>query len=678
MYGLAIYSLKVGVCLAVFYLFFKLLLSRETLHRFNRIVVLGAMSLSFVLPLCVITITHELPVVPEPLFADIQVAAADNTAAPADEPFAWERLLGALYLAGASVMLAATAVSVRRVMRLVRSGRHETLDCGITLVRLPQPVTPFSWWRYVVISEADYAACGREIITHETAHLRLHHSWDLLATDLAGCLQWFNPAMWLLRRELRAIHEYEADEAVLDSGVDARQYQLILIKKAAGGRWYSVANSFNHSKLKNRITMMLQKRSSRWAGAKALFVVPLAGLALGAFAETVYVLPQDKGMQEIAEMQISEQPDSSGMSVSVDKNRRQVIIRGAGDKTVTGEPLCLVDGKEVDDLNSVPTNRIARVEVLKDESAAKYVEQYGDKVNSGVVLITLKKEGEPDNVAPADAKKVVVGSGSFPKPEEWQAQQQKFAEMDAYFQSDEWKAKEKELAKMDEYFRSDVWKAQQRKFAEMDAYFQSEEWKAQERKLKEADAYFQSDEWKAVEKKLAKVGKYFQSDEWKAKQKRLNTAFRVGTATPSGARIYIIDGRKSNEAEVKALAPNDIASINISTDKQADGSVVSTVFVVTKRQVKVDAEAGRIVRQALACEGGPLDISTAGTTRIYSGKFRFTSLKNLPQGATILLDGKEVSRQQLIGKKLRLARFHMGADAAERGNAAGVLYCVRK
>ena len=82
-------------------------------------------------------------------------------------------------------------------------------------------------------------------------------------TDVAGCLQWFNPAMWLLRRELRAIHEYEADEAVLDSGVDARSYQMLLIKKAAGGRWYSIANSFNHSKLKNRMQQAVQPTKNR-------------------------------------------------------------------------------------------------------------------------------------------------------------------------------------------------------------------------------------------------------------------------------------------------------------------------------------------------------------------------------------------------------------------------------
>lgn len=137
------------------------------------------------------------------------------------------------------------------------------------------------------------AAEGR-ILVHEQAHQRLGHSWDLLLVDLLGCLQWFNPAMWLLRVELRAVHEYEADEQVLRCGVDAKDYQMLLIKKAVGGRWYSIANSLNHSNLKNRITMMLRKRSSRWARAKALYVLPLACLALGAFAQTSYVLPEDK------------------------------------------------------------------------------------------------------------------------------------------------------------------------------------------------------------------------------------------------------------------------------------------------------------------------------------------------------------------------------------------------
>lgn len=256
-YDLAIYSLKVGACLAVFYLFFKLLLSRETFHRFNRIVVLGAIVLSFVLPLCVITVYRTLPALP--------VSALPAVPATADLPaeghaFPWERLFGGLFAVGVAGAFVRLCWSLGGVVRLIgRCDRRERLDDGTVLIHAGDSVRPFSWGRYIVLSDRDRAVCGEAILLHERAHVRMHHSADLLLTDLCGCLQWFNPAMWLLRRELRDIHEYEADEAVISSGIDAKSYQLLLIRKAVGGRWYSIANSFNHSKLKNRITMMLRK-----------------------------------------------------------------------------------------------------------------------------------------------------------------------------------------------------------------------------------------------------------------------------------------------------------------------------------------------------------------------------------------------------------------------------------
>ena len=371
MYDLMIYSLKVGVCLAVFYLFFKLLLSRETFHRFNRIVVLGAMFLSFVLPLCVITVYREIPVLPE--IPDGE-AVATVFAEPLSEPFPWEMLAGAAFLLGAAATLLWTLCSLIGVLRLIRGGRRERLEDGAVLVRTERPVTPFSWGRYIVMSERDLAENGGAILLHERAHLRLRHSLDLIVTDVAGCLQWFNPAMWLLRRELRAIHEYEADEAVLDSGVDARSYQMLLIKKAAGGRWYSIANSFNHSKLKNRITMMLRKKSSRWAGAKALLLLPLMGVALGAFAETAYVFPEDKGQKETS----------------------TIYIRGSKSFSDGQQPLILVDGREVKSMDSLAADRIESITVLKDSVSMAV---YGEKAADGVILVTLKKTGEPGDGA---------------------------------------------------------------------------------------------------------------------------------------------------------------------------------------------------------------------------------------------------------------------------------------
>ena len=367
MYALMIYSLKVGACLAVFYLFFKLLLSRETFHRLNRIVVLAAMVLSFILPFCVITIYRELPAAPEmPAAEQLFEAPAE----PQPEPFPWDKAAALVFLTGAGATLLWTFGSVFGVIRMICRGRRERLVDGTVLVRIGRSVTPFSWYRYV-LSEKDLAENGDAIVLHEKAHLRLRHSVDLLLTDLAGCLQWFNPAMWLLRRELRAIHEYEADEAVLDSGVDAKHYQLLLIRKAAGGRWYSVANSFNHSKLKNRITMMLRKRSSRWAVARVLFVLPLAGLALGAFARTAYVFPDDKGKKENVTILI-----------------RNAKIDPSDGKS--GNPLILVDGREVKSIDSLSADRIASVSVLKD-SASKA--SYGEKGRDGVIIVTTKEDG---------------------------------------------------------------------------------------------------------------------------------------------------------------------------------------------------------------------------------------------------------------------------------------------
>ena len=213
-----------------------MLLSRETFHRLNRIVVLAAMVLSFVLPLCVITVYRELPAMPElPVTEDAGYAPS---AEPESQPFRGIRRRRPLSLQepplrcyGRSgryaVYCTRSAGAQGAAGRWLRARTHRPAGHSVQLVPLYRDVGK------------DLAENGEAIVLHEKAHLRLRHSFDLLVTDLAGCLQWFNPAMWLLRRELRAIHEYEADEAVLDSGVDARQYQLLLIRgKAAGGRWY--------------------------------------------------------------------------------------------------------------------------------------------------------------------------------------------------------------------------------------------------------------------------------------------------------------------------------------------------------------------------------------------------------------------------------------------------------
>ena len=560
------YSLRTGACIAVFYLFFKLLLSRETFHAFNRALVLAATAVSFVLPLCVITVQRTLPAretvstsdeYPYPAYADIVTPAADTptdapaggslsaarvmaasstplseeTVAPESEEtvmpepegmvtplteedilsdhasaesvaavqpsvseavetsrgveIPWRQIGIVIYLAGVAAVIFVTVRSIVGLHRLMRRGRCERLDDGTTLVRMDENVAPISWCRNIVISERDLRENGAAILAHERAHVRLHHSLDLLLVDLAGAVQWFNPAMWLLRRDLRAIHEYEADAAVIASGVDARSYQLLLIRKAVGGRWYSIANSFNHSKLKNRITMMLREKSSRRTRARALLLLPLAGLALGAFAKTVYVRPEDKVTKEFSENQLSEMQIVSDMESAA--GSRIGMPRGGGD-----------------DATVVAGDTIRR--------------------------------------------------GEMPKTRDWDSlSEQERERIRKYFNSDEWKANVKKLENMDEYFESDEWKQKMQEIEEsgkkMEEYFNSDEWKAKAEELEKMGEYFESDEWKQkmqeIEESSKKLEEYFNSDEWKEFRKNNMTSdtIRLDDGTLIINNNIVSDGR---------------------------------------------------------------------------------------------------------------------------------------
>ena len=281
-----VYSLKVSVFLIAFYLLFKSLMSRETLHRANRFLILGTMVLSFALPLCHLTVSADSPVVvsrnvSQSVVMLEEVIVGGGTATHAID---WRTVAVLAFYAGIVACFVRMIVSIIGVLRIVRHGQRQRLDDGSVLVVVDGEQAPFSWIKYIIISRKDYEENYHEVVTHEQAHIRCRHSIDVLVCDVLCCLQWFNPAMWLLRQELCAIHEYEADKAVLDSGINAKQYQILLIKKAAGGKWYSIANSFNHSKLKYRITMMSRKKSSGWTMAKALYVLPIAAFAAIAFA----------------------------------------------------------------------------------------------------------------------------------------------------------------------------------------------------------------------------------------------------------------------------------------------------------------------------------------------------------------------------------------------------------
>lgn len=281
-----IYSVKVAVCLALFYLFHKLLMSRDTFHTFNRFAILSMMLLSLVLPLVHLSLDSETginrgTVALEGLVAQTVVDGGGNGVG---EGMTLTQVLLATYVLGVVLFVGKALLSVGSLLRLIRRARCVEVRNGIRIYTMQGDISPFSWFRYIIMSEKDWQENRREIVLHEMAHIRRCHSMDVAVCNMMIVFQWYNPAAWLLKRELQTVHEYEADEAVLSAGVDATHYQMLLIRKAVGERLFSMANNLNHNSLKKRITMMKIKRTNPMQKAKVAFVLPLAAMTVAAFA----------------------------------------------------------------------------------------------------------------------------------------------------------------------------------------------------------------------------------------------------------------------------------------------------------------------------------------------------------------------------------------------------------
>ncbi len=277
-----VYSIESSVVLAAMYLVYKFALAAENQHGYNRavlwliyIVALSAPALISVF--AGMEFNHpasgegffgvEMPTVNT---ADVAGSGAGKVAA----------IVGAVYFTGVIIMTLITIATAVRLALLIRSGERYDYGGMTVIVHDGARLAPFSWQRYIVMSRADFDESCKVILVHESCHASSHHWIDLIAAQIVIAFQWYNPAAWLMREEFKSVHEYQADAAVIASGSDIKQYQMLLIKKAVGGRFQSLANSLNHSNLKKRITMMYKSKSTLGRRLRALALAPAALVAV--------------------------------------------------------------------------------------------------------------------------------------------------------------------------------------------------------------------------------------------------------------------------------------------------------------------------------------------------------------------------------------------------------------
>lgn len=424
------YQYKVALILACFFLFYRLLMSKETFHKLNRCLLTSMLMVSFILPFCVFTIHRYVPEdaivstegselvaasIPMPSLPELPVqmndadqletsahtsadivtpAVIEADTAVADKPvrvFNWWLFALVIWFAGFVFHLSRTMLSIIQVRRLIKTGREVRSQDGVRIYVVEMSISPFSWMNNIVISRDDYESENRNvIIDHEMTHVRLGHSYDIVMVDLLSAMQWFNPVTVMLRKDLQDVHEFQADGCVLRDGFDAKEYQYMLLGKVASLSGYSVTNHFKKQNLSNRIKMMNRKDSKFARAFKALYAPLLTGLVIISFAVTVYDCKPETQSQNTQSLS----SPSGKRNVDVLRDSMQILDELYGQGKFNRFPwetgaVWLTEG------DTVIVRTGDRVQaVMKPEEVADYLLDYKGFSTHRITIVLSKLEGD--------------------------------------------------------------------------------------------------------------------------------------------------------------------------------------------------------------------------------------------------------------------------------------------
>ena len=403
-----LYVIKAAITLALLYSCFFIFLSKETFHRFNRCMLVGIMLVSLFMPMFHFTTSHPTTL-NEEVYIVQNYIEHDTTpiivTAQQAQGITWIQALTWIYMAGVVLMLILTLVQATSLIRFMSSGVRHTDSQGNTVILHNNDVPPFSIFRYIVMSVKDYESSRQYILTHEQEHIRLGHTYDLLLLQGMKTLMWFNPFIWFLSRDLKAVHEYEADQAVINQGIDAKSYQQLLVMKVVGNRLQPFTNNLNHGSLKKRIVMMYQKPSNRWLMLKALCAIPVAALTINTFATPIETDPVEDMVKTLETTNVpafnevkealpspktaEEASEEKPFAITTDSNNidDNPLILINGHEVKIPADIKTIDGETLGKMLHINKEDIASVTVLKNGAATAI---YGEKAKNGVISIETK------------------------------------------------------------------------------------------------------------------------------------------------------------------------------------------------------------------------------------------------------------------------------------------------
>ena len=412
---------KAALLTFVFVLMYRLLLRRETFHGLKRGALMLSLVLSYVLPLTVITVHRDVskssiaqtahveqPVAVPPINQFQPISPISETVAPVPAVTGTESTtvevsaqkditdilltgLLAAYLAGLFVMLVLRVISVLKVAAIVRSGKTVERGNGYRIVVTHKNVSPFSWLGTIVLREKYYAGIDTNVLRHEKAHIAHGHPSELMLVDFMSLFQWFNPAVWVLRRDLCLVHEQQADADVLKTVSDARPYQYMLLTQSQSGLTFNIVACFSSNGVESRIDMMNRKRSAKRQVLRFLYIPLVMCISLVLTANVAY----DKVS---AESETAVQPDSiKGVNIfTTPMGEVPSPFGGVPTRTDGKEYLYFLDGKRVDKatIEKLSYSDIKSQTLVRDKAAA---DLYGPEAENGVIVYVTNSASNGDS-----------------------------------------------------------------------------------------------------------------------------------------------------------------------------------------------------------------------------------------------------------------------------------------
>ena len=396
MESLLYYLLRASIVMAVFYGFYKLLFGRNTFHQLNRVLLILMVVTTSLLPLFRFNFLPSINRFDSETnlldFSKIQMIEQIGSYEQ-QVTFPWLQFLSFLFVIGMLFTVIRYIIGVSQIRKTIAGSEKQTISNNAILCITDKNISPFSWWIYIVISRKDFTDKNiGTIISHEKAHIQMNHSMDMVLLNLFTTLFWFNPFSWLFKREIQTIHEYMVDEQILNNGIDAKQYQYLLIRKSVGEHKFALANNFRQRNLHKRITMMTKTKTSKrmkWNYAFALPVLFLSITALSAPKLNAKVVePEPPVKIEI----VGHNNDTTTIETAPQiKSETKGEIKGITTIAKDGESriLYIYDGVKMsnEEIGKINPNNIADITVIKDKSA---VEMYGKEGEDGVIIINSK------------------------------------------------------------------------------------------------------------------------------------------------------------------------------------------------------------------------------------------------------------------------------------------------